>query len=194
MKTSEQGVDFVKRWEGFRPKPYFCAGGKLTWGFGTTEDVKIDGTITREEADLALRKRLAENDREIARLVQVPLTQGQWDAVASLVYNIGIGNFAQSTLRRLINRGEMRACVPEFIKYRKSAKGEVIPGLAARRVAEAKLWIGEVEEPAPPPAEPVVLSVSAPEDQKKRKEEDSGRSLIRWVFNKVEMLWNCLKN
>ena len=118
-----------------------CAGGKYTIGYGHTSGVEPGDTCTREQAEEYLRQDLVDAEETIEALVNVPLSQCQFDALVSLVYNIGSGNFYSSTIRRVIN---CKISDPE--EYRKSwmmwvkSKGKVLKGLVRRREAEYKLF------------------------------------------------------
>jgi lysozyme len=73
----------------------------------------------------------------VNNLVNVPLTQGQFDALVDFVYNLGVGNFESSTLLRDLNAGDMDAAANEFDKW-DHVSGQVVAGLLRRREAETK--------------------------------------------------------
>ena len=141
MKTSQEGIDLIKEFEGYSERVYMCAGGKYTIGYGHTRNVEPGDTCTREQAEEFLRQDLVDAEETIEALVKVPLTQNQFDALVSLVYNIGSGNFYSSTIRRVVN---CKIGDPE--EYRKAwmmwvkSKGKVLKGLVRRREAEYKLF------------------------------------------------------
>jgi lysozyme len=150
MEVSERGIDLVKGFESFSPKSYRDVAGVWTIGYGTT---RIDGdpvqpnmTCTQEEADEWLRNDINEHFREASEFISpdVTLNQNQVDALASFVYNVGVGNFKESTLLKLINSGDMEGAADQFIRWNR-AGGRVYPGLTRRREAEAELF-SEPEE------------------------------------------------
>ena len=73
--------------------------------------------------------------------VNVPLTQGQFDALVSLVFNIGAGQLQRSTLLRKLNAGDLAEAAEEFLRWNKSS-GKVAEGLRRRRVAEMRVFGG----------------------------------------------------
>ena len=95
--------------------------------------------ISQSEAETMLRNGLAWVEKTLRHGVTVDLNQHEFDALASLIYNIGSGNFNASTLRMKLNRGDYRGAENEFWKWRK-AGGRVLPGLVRRREAERVLF------------------------------------------------------
>ncbi|MCY1458796.1 Lysozyme RrrD [compost metagenome] len=77
---------------------------------------------------------------EVERLVQVPLTGNQWDALVSFTYNLGAANLESSTLLRLLNAGDYVGAAGQFPRWNK-AGGKVLPGLVRRREAERVLFL-----------------------------------------------------
>lgn len=145
MRTSQQGIDLIKKFEGFSERVYLCPGGVYTIGYGHTSGVQIGDTCTREKAEEYLRDDLKDTEETIEALIEVPLTQNQFDALVSLVYNIGSGNFYDSTIRRVINckvadKEEYRRAWMMWVKSR----GKVLKGLVRRREAEYKLFSGQI--------------------------------------------------
>lgn len=141
MKTSQRGMDLIKKHEGLRLKAYVCPAGKLTIGYGHTGRDVYDGLeITEDIADALLRKDLATFEWQLSNLVTVPVTQNQFDAMLSLLYNIGSANFRKSTLLRLVLNNPDNPAIPsEFLRW-KYAGGKALPGLVARRKDEAALY------------------------------------------------------
>ena len=78
----------------------------------------------------------------VKRLVNVPLTQGQFDALVSLTFNIGVAQFQKSTLLRKLNAGDLAGAAEEFLRWNK-AGGKVAEGLVRRRVAEKGRFVGK---------------------------------------------------
>src|SRR5271165_5063255 len=99
MTYSEAGLELTKRFEGLRLKAYQDDGGVWTIGYGHTgKDVKPRMTITEAKADDLLRSDVHTAVDAVSRLVTVPLTQGQFDALVDFVFNLGPTKFAGSTL------------------------------------------------------------------------------------------------
>lgn len=139
MKTSSNGIELIKKYEGFRAEAYKCPAGKWTIGYGHTRTAGIGQFITEKQAEDLLISDVNITEIHIDLYVKVPLTQNQYDALVSLVYNIGYGNFKKSTLLRLLNLGRYEAAKNEFHKWRMGG-GKVLPGLVKRRAAEAELF------------------------------------------------------
>jgi lysozyme len=144
MKTGKEGKNLIKMYEGFRAFAYLCPAGVMTIGFGTT---KINGKpilenqkVTIDEANVLLEQDLKRFEDSVNNLVKVSLSQNQFDALVSFVYNLGAENFKKSTLLKKINVGEFSEAADEFLKWNK-AKGKVLPGLTRRREAERLLFL-----------------------------------------------------
>lgn len=154
---NDEGLALVKRWEGLRLEAYLDSAAVWTIGYGHTGEVRPGQTITEAEAERLLRADLATAEAAVVRLVTVPLTDGQFGALVSFVFNVGQGAFAGSTLLRRLNAGEYDAVPGELARWNR-AGGRVLQGLANRRAAEAGLWArgafvsSNTVEPAPPPA------------------------------------------
>ncbi len=92
------------------------------------------------QADSALISDLAQCERAVNRLVKVTLTQNQFDALVSFVFNVGSGNLQSSTLLRKLNSGDYKGAADEFLRWNKAA-GKVMNGLVARRTAEREFFL-----------------------------------------------------
>ena len=139
MQISKAGLDLIKQFEGLYLKAYRCPAGVPTIGYGHTAGVAMGQTITQQQADDYLRRDVRQFERAVARLVTVPLTQGQFDALVSFAFNLGEGALAQSTLLRLLNAGDYAGAAAQFERWNK-AGGRVLPGLVRRRAAERALF------------------------------------------------------
>ena len=138
MKIGDRGIALIQEFEGCKLTSYLDSVGVCTVGWGSTgEDVTPGLTITQEEADNRLRKHLDGVERQISRLVTVPLTQGEFDALCSFCYNLGAGALERSTLLKKLNASDYNGAVAEFQKWDK-AGGKSLLGLKRRRLAEAK--------------------------------------------------------
>lgn len=138
-RISDEGIALVKRWEGFRADAYEDVAGVWTIGYGHTTGVRKGMTIPEAEAALFLRRDLRVAEAAVRDAVTVPLTQAQFDALVSLVFNIGANAFRRSTLLRLLNRERYHDVPQQFLRWNR-AGGRVVDGLANRRAAEAGLW------------------------------------------------------
>lgn len=143
MNISNQGLELIKRFEGLHLNAYLDPVGIPTIGYGTIiiagKPVSMGTTITEAQADAFLRADIDKFANYINQLVNVPLTQEQFDACVSFVYNLGPTNFKKSTLLRLLNNGRYEEAQPQFLRWNK-AGGKVLRGLTRRRLAEAALF------------------------------------------------------
>lgn len=142
MKTSAEGVALIKKFEGCELESYICPAGVWTIGYGTTKNVVEEMRITENQAEELLKKDLETFEEEIERLVEVPLSQCQFDSLVAWTYNLGATNLKNSTLLKVLNRAEHDE-VPIQIKRWNKANGEVLKGLVRRREAEALLYEGK---------------------------------------------------
>lgn len=145
MIVDQKCVDIVKDFEGFRAKPYLDAVGIPTIGYGSTfyaDGTKVtlkDPPIGESEAENLTRLVLNTIAKQVNSLVSVELSTNQFSALVSFTYNVGVGAFKTSTLRRLINEGAYDKAPEQFMRWNK-AGGKVLPGLTRRRKAEVDLW------------------------------------------------------
>lgn len=146
MNTSDNGLEFIARWEGFSPTAYMDNNDGWTIGYGTLIDTTEEAyllppkVITKEEA-LELKKRdLGAFEATIRGNVIPKLNQNQFDALVSLVYNIGPGNFRSSTVLRRINAYDTPERITEAWKWWNKDDGQFVQGLMNRREAEVELY------------------------------------------------------
>jgi lysozyme len=133
------GLALVRAYEGLWLEAYQDTSGIWTIGYGHTAGVKPGDCISREQAAQLLEVDLAEAERAVDALVQVPLTDNQFSALVSFVFNEGQAAFTRSTLLRKLNEGG-HSLVPAYLKSWIFDDGKVLPGLVKRRAAEAALW------------------------------------------------------
>ena len=148
MRTSDNGIKFIKHFEGVRYKPYLDVAGLWTVGVGhLIEGGKqlpdaYNKTFTSEEVDALLRKDLLRFENGLSRLLpNVLLRQNEYDALISFVFNLGLGTLQRSTLRQCLLRKDKQKASEQFLKYC-YAGGKIIKGLQTRRIAEQKLFLG----------------------------------------------------
>lgn len=145
---SASGVDLIKGFEGLKLNAYLDSVGVWTIGYGTIKypngvSVKKGDACTASEAQTYLANDCKVFVNAVNKLVKVPLTQNQFDALVSLVYNIGETAFAGSTLLKKLNAKDYAGAAAQFEVWNKGrVKGKltVIPGLANRRAAERKVF------------------------------------------------------
>jgi lysozyme len=141
MKLSPKGAKLIQAWEGIRLKAYLCPAGKWTIGYGHTgPEVKEGMTITIPQAETLFAADVAKFEEGVnALLPSAPwVTQGQFDALVSFAYNLGLGQLGRSTLLKLYQKGDLRGAAEEFLKWNKirnpkTKKLEESKGLTARR-------------------------------------------------------------
>ena len=146
MKTSEKGLQFIRREEGERLKAYADIIGVWTIGVGHTG--AVDGkpvakgmVISADKSRELLSADLLKFESAIARLVKVPLKQYEFDALVSLVFNIGETNFARSTLLKKLNTNDFKGAAEQFLAW-KNAGGRPVQGLLNRRKREKDMFNG----------------------------------------------------
>ena len=142
--VTDAGLTLIQCFESFSPTVYVCPAGYPTIGYGHVvldgETDRFVGGIDENEAEDVLRRDAAIAERAVLRLITVPLTDGQFDALASFIFNLGGGARQRSTLRRKVNREEHSAVPAEFMKW-VWAGDRKLNGLVRRREAEAGLYL-----------------------------------------------------
>ena len=159
MKVSSAAIEMIKHHEGVRMRPYRCPALLWTVGVGHVIDpshaaVKYeerrslpipagwDRTLTMDEVDAILAQDLAKFERGVARLCPASVNhQGQFDALVSLSFNIGLGNVQRSSIRMRYNRGDIEGAADAFLMWTKAA-GKVLTGLVKRRNDERAMFLG----------------------------------------------------
>jgi lysozyme len=149
MKISNKGINLIKKWEGFRKTAYKCPSNKNTIGYGHVilpnekELFELKESITEEFAEELLYSDVKIAENAVNEYVSVPLTQGQFDALVSLVYNWGVSNFSLSnSLKKLNLKNYDEAAFGFFDKEFGvvKSKGNILKGLVLRRQEELDLW------------------------------------------------------
>ena len=154
------GRDAIKRFEACRLEAYRDAGGVWTIGYGSTRGVHSGMTITQAEAEQRFADDLAPAEAAVTHLVTVPLSDNQYAALVSFVFNVGSGTLKTSTLLRRLNGGDYASVPAELARFR-FAHGKPLKGLALRRAAEAALWTSPAQPASPAPG-PVTHGTSGP--------------------------------
>lgn len=141
MKTSKKGIDHIGQSEGIRLTAYLDTGGVWTIGVGHTGPEVVKGLrITYEQAMKWLEEDVKEAEDAVNRLVKVELTQNQFDVLVSFVFNVGEGQFAKSTMLKLLNSGDYIGSANQFPRW-KFDNGKEIQGLLNRRLEEQKIFL-----------------------------------------------------
>lgn len=146
MKISKSGIELIKKFEGFKSRPYLCPAGVPTIGWGNTtysdgRRVKLsDPPINESVADTLLFDILKTFEGGVTKLVKSKINQNQFDALVSFAFNAGLGNLGRSTLLKKVNINPQDKTIrDEFLRWNK-AGGRVLAGLTRRREAEANLY------------------------------------------------------
>ena len=157
MKVSDAAKAMIKHHEGVRMRPYRCPALLWTVGVGHVIDpthAKVplearrnlpipdgwDRQLTMGEVDAILSQDLARFERGVARLCPAAFGhQGQFDALVSFAFNVGLGNLQRSSIRMRYNRGDIEGAADAFLMWTKAA-GKVLPGLVKRRNDERALF------------------------------------------------------
>ena len=139
MNIGQKGIDLIKHFEGCELNAYKCPAGVWTIGYGHIKGVSEGMSITQEQAEQMLLDELKEYENYINELVTVNLSQNQFDALVSWVYNLGPANLQSSTLLKVLNSGDYSG-VPAQIERWNKAGGKVLEGLIRRREAESALF------------------------------------------------------
>lgn len=145
ITLSEDGANLIKQFEGFRGVAYRDTGGVWTIGYGTIRypngvAVKQGDTCTKEQADVWFNSDVQWVKDAIRNKVRVPLSQNQYDALASFIYNVGETAFNTSTLLAKLNRGDYIGASNEFGRW-VNDNGQRIQGLVNRRKQEQTLFL-----------------------------------------------------
>jgi lysozyme len=161
-KVYDPAIELTKESEGFVGQPYNDAARYCTIGYGHLIHLApCDGSIREDfkkgisepQGTEILRDDMGKAERGVMTLVDIELTDGQYGALCDFVFNVGVGNFRNSTLRKRVNAGDHERVPFEFRRW-VFAGGKKLPGLASRREKEIALFFEEIGIPrAAPPAD-----------------------------------------
>ena len=146
MKASQAAIDLIKSFESLRLEAYLCPAGVRTIGWGHTAGVLPGQRITLQRAEVLLRGDIEQVETDLARVIQTQLTQGEFDALVSLCFNLKGGalqlpRIAPKLLQKL-EAGDRVGASLELLDINK-ANGHPLPGLTRRREAERSLFVLE---------------------------------------------------
>ena len=145
MTTGKNGILLIEEFEGFRSKAYKDAVGLPTIGYGTLIDSAeekhlLTETISKEQAEVLLRKELAMIEKKFTIMVTSKVNQNQYDALVSFAYNLGVYNLKSSTLLKKVNANPSDVTIRDEFNKWTHAGGKVLDGLVRRRKAEGDLY------------------------------------------------------
>ena len=139
-RTNDAGRAIIKEAEGLVLSSYLCPAKVWTIGYGCTTDVRPGQTISESEAEERLTRDLEDAERCVNNALSVTLTDNQFSALVSFVFNLGCGAFKGSTLFKRLQAGDIPGAAKEFEKWNKGG-GKVLQGLVTRRKAEMDLFL-----------------------------------------------------
>lgn len=147
MRISQKCENKIKEREGFYLNSYLCPKGIPTIGWGHTglvdgNKIELGMTITKAKAQELFEQDIATVEKPLANEPFANrLSQGQWDALVSFIYNVGWGNYKKSTLRKRINEDINHADIPNQFRRWNKANGKVLAGLVKRREWEVEQYL-----------------------------------------------------
>ena len=140
---TSNGLKLIKQFEGFSLTTYLDEVDLPTIGYGhllkSHEIAAFKTGITEAQAEELLKQDVSIAESAVARLINVPLTDNQFDALVSFTFNIGAGALQRSTLRAKLNREEYWNVPHEMMRF-VYAGDKKVPGLIMRRMAEIQLY------------------------------------------------------
>ena len=142
LAISGAGLAAVTQHEGIRFNAYLDIAGIPTICVGSTSNVKMGMRASQAECERRLRTDMNYAEHAVKQCVRARITQNQYDALASLVFNIGGSAFCKSTLVRKLNSGDYAGAAREFPRWSYAA-GKYSEGLNKRRLAEQAVFTKE---------------------------------------------------
>lgn len=158
MQMSENGLELLKQWEGFKLAVYKDSAGLPTIGVGhliTKSElaagtiviggvaVQYAGGLTDQQALDLLSQDVTPAEQAVNTRVTVELNQNQFDALVSFTFNVGVGAFTGSTLLKVLNQSQYDQVPAQLLRWTR-AGGKVVQGLVNRRQNEINLWNTEI--------------------------------------------------
>lgn len=142
-------LGMIKQFEGFSAVPYpdpASGGEPWTIGYGSTHDLlgrpvtPSTPPITEVQASQLAMLDMLTAFKTVASAIKTPLTQHERAAIEDFIYNVGAGNFKDSTLLRLINQNQWALAAKQFELWDR-ADGKIMSGLLRRRLAEEQCFV-----------------------------------------------------
>ena len=147
MRISQKCENKLKEYESLQLNAYICPAGVLTIGWGHTgmidgKKIELGMTITKSKAQELFEEDIATVENPLANEPFANrLSQGQWDALVSFIYNVGWGNYKKSTLRKRINEDINHTDIPNQFRRWNKANDKVLAGLVKRREWEVEQYL-----------------------------------------------------
>ena len=140
MTTSRKGLQLIKNFEGLRLGAYLCPAGVPTIGYGHTKGVKMGQKISQEQADDLLIEDVVPIE-QLLNVLGINFRQEQFDALVSWIFNLGEGNFHNSTLlKKIVGNAPDIEITDQIVRWVNS-NGNPLTGLKKRRIAEANMFL-----------------------------------------------------
>jgi len=143
MKTSQKGIDLIKKYESCKLTAYQNKGDVPTIGYGHTVGIDIGDEITQNEAEQLLTQDLVIFEWQLTYLIKYDagllVEQNEFDALISLIFNIGIGNFRKSKTFKALKSKDETEMIIQWLDFNK-AGGRYLKGLYKRRADEIRLY------------------------------------------------------
>lgn len=160
-KLSQLGISLLKQLEGLRLEAYPDSGGIWTVGYGHTgPEVTPISKITEQTAEVLLLSDVSRTELGVSELVTVEVSSNEFSALVIFSYNIGLTAFRLSQLLSLLNRGYSKDLVAQEFNKWIHVGTTIVPGLVARRAAEAKLFLTpDLPQELTSPTLPTALSI-----------------------------------
>lgn len=149
MEYSEHALRLIKHFEGCSLESYQDSAGVWTIGYGHTQGVKPNQSISQSQAETMLKHDLEHFSFSVFQLLQeqgIQADQNQFDALVSFAFNVGIENLRTSTLLKKFKQQDIKGTAQEFLRWDKATvdgRKVVLKGLTNRRNAELSLFLGE---------------------------------------------------
>ncbi|MCU1720220.1 lysozyme [Pseudomonas sp. 5P_5.1_Bac1] len=140
MRLSSTGLDLLKRRTGLTLDARQDPAGLWFIGYGHYGDVHAGMTITQAEAEAKLEHEIGRHETQLAGMLEVPVSQGQWDALLLLVFDYGLIRVRSSILIRHVNAGAIDRAAEEFLKWIQ-VRGRPDMQMARRRAIEREMFL-----------------------------------------------------
>lgn len=198
LEISRNGLELIESFEGFRARAIRLNDGNYTIGFGHKATAREGMVVNREQAEELLRWDIGPIEDFIRQNSLTPLSQNQFDAIVSFVFNIGLEDFKNSDVLRHLNRGEPVAAAIAMAAWRNAhlnGQNIVVDALVRRRALEASMFL-DTTGPRPAAPTPVIkplldyrASLLAPKAEQIKEisfEKTNGSAIIKEELSHLE--------